>query len=285
MSNSAASIRAKLQDLAKNEGLAFQVVIFRFLHERFLFRLSLSQHKNNFFLKGGALLYSVEETKTRPTKDLDFLAIAIQNDLAGIQEAFRNICMLGHTQDSVWFEPESIEAERISEQDKYEGVRIYLEGGFDSIRQKLQIDIGFGDVMVPSPVEISYPVLLPELDAPLIKAYSIETVVAEKFQAMIELSSANSRMKDFYDVFQILIKGNYDPEALALATIATFRNRQTGYQQNHALFSGAIGESELFQRAWTNFRKKTMVSAPEDFSEVAATIVTSFFEIWESMKG
>ncbi len=284
MSNPAASIRAKLQDLAKKEGLAFQVVIFRFLHERFLFRLSLSQHKNNFFLKGGALLYSVEETKTRPTKDLDFLAIAIQNDLAGIQEAFRNICMLRHTQDSVWFEPESIEAERISEQDKYEGVRIYLEGGFDSIRQKLQIDIGFGDVMVPSPVEISYPVLLPELDAPLIKAYSIETVVAEKFQAMIELSSANSRMKDFYDVFQILKRGNFDSDSLDDAIRATFNNRQTGYQPNHALFNGTIGQSAAFQKAWENFLKKTKVAATSDFNEVVKTISGPLQEIWEGMK-
>jgi len=282
--NNAASMRAKLQELARAEGLAFQLIIFRFLHERFLLRLSLSPYKNHFFLKGGALLYSVEETKTRPTKDLDFLAQSIQNDLAGIQQAFRHICMTGHNQDSVWFDPYSIEAEKISEQDKYEGVRIYLEGGFDSIRQKLQIDIGFGDVMVPSPVEISYPVLLPELEAPLIMAYSIETVVAEKFQAMIELSSANSRMKDFYDVYQILTKRNYNSEALSVATIATFKNRQTGYQLNHALFSGAIGESAVFQKAWENFIKKTKVVAPTDFNVVSSTITNAFLELWESMK-
>jgi predicted nucleotidyltransferase component of viral defense system len=283
MSN-AASIRAKLQQIAKAEGIAFQLIIFRFLHERFLLRLSLSPYKHHFFLKGGALLYSVEETKTRPTKDLDFLAQSIQNDLAEIQKAFRLISMMGHTHDSVWFDPDSIKAERISEQDKYEGVRIYVDGRFDTIHQKLQVDIGFGDVMVPSPVEISYPVLLPELEAPLIKAYSVETVVAEKFQAMIELSSANSRMKDFYDVYQILTKGNFNSVDLTEATRATFRNRQTNYQSNHALFNGTISESPLFQRAWENFIKKTKVKAPSNFNEVASLITGTFLEIWESMK-
>ena len=283
MSN-AASIRAKLHQLARAEGLAFQLIIFRFLHERFLLRLSLSPHKQHFFLKGGALLYSIEETKTRPTKDLDFLAQSIQNDLAGIHEAFRQICMSGHNQDNVWFDPDSIYAERISEQDKYEGVRIYLEGGFDSIRQKLQIDIGFGDIMVPSPVEISYPVLLSELEVPLIKAYSIETVVAEKFQAMIELSSANSRMKDFFDVYQILTMGNFNPIDLSEAIRATFRNRQTRYQPNHALFNGTISESAVFQKGWESFIKKTKVVAPSEFSVVALSITSAFLEIWESMK-
>ena len=97
MSVSAASIRAKLEQMAKLEGIAFQVIIFRFLHERFLFRLSISPFKNQFFLKGGAFLYSVEETKTRPTKDLDFLAQSIQNDLVEIQKAFKRICELEYS--------------------------------------------------------------------------------------------------------------------------------------------------------------------------------------------
>jgi predicted nucleotidyltransferase component of viral defense system len=280
MSISAASIRAKLQQIAKKDGIAFQVIIFRFLHERFLYRLSNSPYKNQFFLKGGALLYSVEETKTRPTKDLDFLAQSIQNELVEIKKALEKICDLPYSEDAVWFDSSSVESERITEQDKYEGVRIYLECGFDTIRQKLQIDIGFGDVMVPAPQEITYPILLPTLEIPLVQAYSIETVIAEKFQAMIELSSANSRMKDFYDVYQILMKGNYNPDTLGEAIRGTFRNRKTNYQPNHALFNGEIGQSPVFQNAWGNFLKKTKVEAPVDFSEVLVFITSSLQEIW-----
>ncbi len=284
MRNSAASIRSKLQQIARSEGLAFQTIIFRFLHERFLFRLSKSAYKNQFYLKGGAFLYSFEETKTRPTKDLDFLAKSIQNDLSAIESAFKHLCQLEYPSDTVWFDPDSVKSERISEQDKYEGVRVFLEGGFDRIRQSLQIDIGFGDVMVPDPVEISYPVLLSTLESPMIQAYSIETVMAEKFQAMIELSLANSRMKDFYDVYQILKKGSYDSDLLTEATKATFRNRQTAFQPNHALFNGGIGQSAIFQKAWDNFTKKTKVAAPSEFNEVAATITCTFLEIWEGLK-
>jgi hypothetical protein len=173
--------------------------------------------------------------------------------------------------------------ERITEQDKYEGVRIYLECGFDRIKQKLQIDIGFGDVIVPEPHEISYPILLPKLEIPVIQAYSIETVVAEKFQAMIELSSANSRMKDFYDVYQILIKYDYNLATLTEAIIGTFKNRKTNYQPNHALFNGEIGQSPVFQKAWENFLKKTKVEAPMDFSEVSNKITSSLQEIWNGL--
>lgn len=283
MSVSAASIRAKLQQIAKTERIAFQVIIFRFLHERFLYRLSISPYKNQFFLKGGAFLYSVEETKTRPTKDLDFLAQSIKNELVEIEKAFKTICDTKYQDDAVWFDSKSVVPERIAEQDKYEGVRIYLEGGFDKIKQKLQIDIGFGDVMVPASQEISYPILLPSLEIPMIQAYSIETVVAEKFQAMIELSSANSRMKDFYDVYQILIKGNYNPDTLGEAIRGTFRNRKTNFQPKHALFNGEIGQSPVFQKAWENFLKKTNVEAPRNFSEVSNRITSSLQEIWNGL--
>ncbi|MBU1718967.1 MAG: nucleotidyl transferase AbiEii/AbiGii toxin family protein, partial [Bacteroidetes bacterium] len=184
--SSAASIRARLMNISREESIPFQVLIFRFLHERLLYRMSRTKWADSFVLKGGNLMYAQQGILTRPTKDIDYLAVNLRNDISLMTMVFAEVCTESYSDDSVWFDEKSISAETISEQEKYEGVRIHIQAGFDTISQQIQIDIGFGDIMTPQPEKIVYPVLLKELESPFIKAYSNETVIAEKFQTMIE---------------------------------------------------------------------------------------------------
>jgi len=200
MKNRAASLKARLLNLSKKENIEFQVLISRFLHERLLYRISISEFSNHFVLKGGAFMYAIQGLKTRPTTDVDFLGQQIANDVDTLCEIFRGICST-ESSDEVQFLPESIQGEPIAELEKYNGVRVFVDTQFDSIRQRLQIDIGFGDVVTPENLQLEYPVLLDDMETPVVRAYSVETVIAEKFQAMIELSLFNSRMKFFFTTF------------------------------------------------------------------------------------
>ena len=238
MSNISASVRGRLASLARKQGVSFQLVIIRYLQERLIYRLSQSRYRDNFYLKGGALVYALQGSKTRFTLDIDLLGKAITGNMQIIKAAFAEICSLACPSDGVSFNSETIDAEIISEHNRQNGIRLFIYGGFHTIKQRLQIDIGFGDVVVPDPIQyIEYPVLLSDSEVPVIIAYSPETLIAEKFQAMIELSSVNSRMKDFYDVYKILISRNIDVNSLEESIKATFLNRQTFYTENHSLFS------------------------------------------------
>jgi predicted nucleotidyltransferase component of viral defense system len=198
--NKGASIRQKLLNISKSkeENVTFQTIIVRYLHERLLFRLSQSEYKNHFFLKGGALIYALDNKITRPTKDLDLLGQSVPGDLESVKTIFQEICSINDN-DAVTFLAETITVEPIKEEDKYEGVRLHIDGKFDSIKQRLQVDIGFGDVIFPEPQIIHYPLLLSENSPVELKTYTIESIIAEKVHAMVVLGLANSRMKDFYD--------------------------------------------------------------------------------------
>jgi hypothetical protein len=177
--------------------------------------------------------------------------------------------------DAVTFDIDSIEAGEIAGQDEYSGIRLFINAFLDTINQRLQIDVGFGDIVTPAPVELSYPTLLPDSEAPVIKAYSLETVVAEKFEAMIDLSTANSRMKDFYDVYQILITRKLNGEILDAAIRETFRNRNTHYSSDHALFSASFTDNAARIRQWKAFLSKNHLDTNLEFSSVVDEILHS----------
>jgi len=160
------SIRSRLLNFAKKENLAFQLVIIRYLHERLLYRVSLSRYTNNFCLKGGVLLYFYSREQTRPTRDIDFLGTDIPNEINFIETAFKEICSVNHHQDAVVFNTGSIVAEEITGQDKYPGIRLFVHANLDTIRQRIQVDIGFGDIVIPAPVQLYYPTILLESEIP-----------------------------------------------------------------------------------------------------------------------
>ena len=279
----ATSIRAKLYNLSKRENLPYQGIIFRYLHERLLFRLSKSSYSGLFCLKGGNLMYALDGLASRPTNDLDFAFISPDYDEAYIKAAFAEICRIPWEADKVWFDAESIATQQIAGH-RHQGIRLLIDAGFDTIIQRIQIDVGFGDVLTPSAVTIVFPVLLSHLESPILLAYSAETVVAEKFQAMILLSSANSRMKDFYDIFILLKKNCLDKQKLQEAIKATFINRQTPYAENQLLFEPNYSENKQRQTMWKAFLRKTGLNQEIPFDEVVATITSELKPCWENLK-
>jgi predicted nucleotidyltransferase component of viral defense system len=283
MNNRAVSIRARLLNLAKKEGIDFQLIIIRFLHERLLYRLSVSDYSQQLILKGGAFIYAMQGLKSRPTIDVDLLGTQISNDIEVLCKVFRQICAI-ESRDEVTFNPKSVVGELITQQDKHNGVRLYIDASFHTVRQRIQIDVGFGDIVIPVVQELEYPILLDDMQVPVIQAYSKETVIAEKFQAMIELSVANSRMKDFYDVYKLLADNEFDNDTLEEAIKATFANRETSYAENHALFSVDFATNLQRKRSWTAFLNKINRDKELDFEEVMRLIKEKLMPYWAKMK-
>jgi len=283
MNNHAASIRARLLNLAKKEGIDFQLIILRFLHERFLYRLSVSAYSQQLILKGGAFIYAMQGIKSRPTTDIDLLGMQLSNDVEVLCEAFRHICAV-QSADEVTFNPESVVGELITEHNKYNGIRLYIDASFHTVRQRIQIDVGFGDIVIPVVQELEYPILLDDMQVPVIHAYSKETVIAEKFQAMIELSVVNSRMKDFYDVYMLLFDNEFNSDSLEEAIKTTFKNRRTSYIESHSLFTPEFASDRLRKRSWSAFLKKISKDQELTFEEVMQLIIKKLMPFWERMK-
>ena len=253
---SSTSIRAVLMNLSRKEGLPFQQVITRYLHERLLYRLSLSEYRQNFILKGGNLLYALEGLHTRPTIDIDMLAKQIVGNKEKLKNIFTNICSIKYDDDCVIFDAFNIEVSDIAKEKKYSGVRLLINVQLDTIKQTIQIDIGFGDIITPAPFSLLYPTLLAGLNPPDIMVYTKETVIAEKFHAMIALGTFNSRMKDFYDVYNLLKNNDIVDMNLKEAVFQTFSQRNTILAANHPLFSEDFTKNpnRIFQ--WKHFLKK-----------------------------
>ncbi|MDR2231687.1 MAG: nucleotidyl transferase AbiEii/AbiGii toxin family protein [Tannerella sp.] len=279
----AKSIRAVLKNIADHEGLDLQSILTRYFHERLLYRIFNSAYLNRFFLKGGALLFAFEGLHARPTNDIDMLATQISNDREIIKQIFRTICNIKYDDDCVFFNADSIETMNITEDDKYVGVRIFIATRLDTVKQRLQIDIGFSDIISPAPVRLTYPVLLNEFEYPVIQAYSIETVIAEKFEIMIARSTLNSRMKDFYDVYILLKNHNINDETLTIAIRQTFKHRNTGFVDNHSLFSESFYRDINRQILWKAFLRKIKHSGELEFSTVMICIVERLYPIYRNL--
>jgi hypothetical protein len=197
--NVPASVRQRLLNLAHQTKQDFGLLLMKYALERLLYRLSVSPHRDIFVLKGALLFDLWTHQPYRPTRDLDLLGCG-DSSLERYRKLFSEICTQTVEDDGVSFFADTVTAERIRDDEDYEGVRLVLQARLGAARISLQIDIGFGDVITPSPVEVEYPTLL-DFPAPKLRAYPKETVVAEKFEAMVKLGIANSRMKDFYDLF------------------------------------------------------------------------------------
>lgn len=270
------SVRARLLNISKNYGEkdGFMKLLVRYLHERLIYRISVSRYRENFFLKGGSLLFAYNGMKGRPTQDIDFLAAKISRDAARLKEIFAEICQIECEEDGVIFDAASIRTAEITQERKYPGTRVIIVAHLDTIVQQISADIGFGDVIVPAPVDLDYPVFLDTTPPISIKAYSLETVVAEKFHAMVEKDTENSRMKDFFDCYQILINQSdlIDEAVLEDAIRATFENRDTVIADNLQLFTDAFSNDDFRNSLWKNFLKKINWQDQIEFAEVMKVI-------------
>jgi predicted nucleotidyltransferase component of viral defense system len=244
-------MRARLLNLSKATCQSFDLVLTRFALERLLFRLSRSSHADRFVLKGAMLMMSWFEDPHRATRDLDLLGFGDPNPDA-ILATFREI-LSQDADDGVAFDTEALRVDRIREQLAYGGLRLRMLASIAGARINLTIDIGFGDALDPGAETIDYPTLL-DLPAPRLRAYARETVIAEKFQAMVALGRTNSRMKDFYDIWLLSRSFAFDDDRLARAIAATFTRRGTKIPvEPPDALSPAFAADEQKQRQWRAF--------------------------------
>ena len=262
MNNVAASVRARLLNVAKAQGVDFNQVLVRFALERILYRLSQSEHADRFLLKGALLFTLWYDMPHRPTRDADLLGFG-PSDLDSIAQTFRDIASVD-VDDGMVFDPASVTAEEIRKEAGYAGARVLISGEIARARCKTQIDIGFGDAVTPGPVDATYPVLLDDLPAPRLRTYPVYTVVAEKLHAIALLGMTNSRVKDYLDLSVLLERETLDTDLLAQAVKATFERRGmavptslpvgltdefSGDATRQALWHAFLKKNELVQQA------------------------------------
>lgn len=276
--NVAASVRQRLLNITKETGEDFNLILNRYGMERLLFRLSCSEWRDQFLLKG-ALLFSVwNQEPHRPTRDADFLGL-MQPEIARLKNIFSSLCIKARVEDGIEFDPDSVYVEEIRENNTYEGLRVKMSGLLDRAKISLQIDIGFGDVVTPDPEVVALPVIL-DHEAPVLKAYPIYTVVAEKLEAIVKLGMVNSRMKDFYDLLIICKQFDLDKQLLLDAIVATFRRRKTTLSGDKPVaFTRDFIDDPGKQRLWKAFVERNRLKDVPELGEVMQTLETYFSPI------
>lgn len=267
--NIGASVRARLLQLAKARGWGFELVLIRFALERLLFRLSRSRHADRFVLKGAMLMMSWFDDPHRGTRDLDLLGFG--DPSAGpMLEAFREI-LAQAAEDGVEFDVDALRVDRIREELEHGGLRLRTTASVGGARISLTIDIGFGDTLEPGVEVLNYPSML-DFPAPRLRAYARETVIAEKFQAMVALGRVNSRMKDFYDIWILSRSFSFDDDRLARAIAATFARRKTRIPESLPdALTAAFAMDEQKQRQWSAF-VEDVAQDPGDLASVVGGI-------------
>ncbi len=258
--NLCASILARLLTLAKQRGDDYSLLLNRFALERLLARVSTSPHADRFLLKGALLFALWYDTPHRPTRDADLLGFG-PDDEANLIATFREVAIMD-LGDGIVFDPDSVKADAIREDNTYGGTRITLVARIGSARCALQIDVCFGDAVTPGPQTVTYPTLLADFHAPTLRVYPVYTVIAEKYQAMVMLGQANSRMKDFFDLAVIARRTELDGATLAAAIAATFTRRQTALPTERPLaLTKQFSEDTAKLRQWQAFLNKNRIEA------------------------
>jgi predicted nucleotidyltransferase component of viral defense system len=254
--NITASVRQKLINLSKERGEDPNLVFIRYAIERFLYRLSCSKQSGKFILKG-AMLWTVWTGKPhRPTKDLDLLGFG-DASADTLRMLFVEICNVPVKSDGLTFNADTIQITEIREEQEYPGQRVKLESRLGNARINIQIDIGFGDSVIPAPVEIDYPTLL-DMPSPHIKAYPIETVIAEKIETIVSKGVPNSRMKDFYDLMILSQEFDFDGSNLSEAIKATFERRGTNIPiERPIVFTEEFYANQEKQVQWQAFLRSS----------------------------
>jgi len=249
--NMGASVRARLLDISRERNQTFQLVLTHYVIERLLYRLSRTKHRDRLILKGAMLLTKWFDDPVRPTQDLDLLAVG-DDDAEEMVKTFREICAVPF-EDGVVFDANAVEVDHVREELVYGGLRIKTNATVDKARVRVVIDIGFGDAVEPGLQEMDVPVML-DFPAPHLRAYSRETVIAEKFQAMVMLGRANSRMKDLYDIWVLSRTHEFKGDGLARAIAATFKRRKTEIpSQPPDALSSAFAEGAAKIQQWNSF--------------------------------
>jgi len=269
--NIAASVKARLQNVAVKRGEDFNLLLLRYGIERLLFRLSQSPYADRFLLKGAMLFVVWDEKTHRPTRDLDLLGFG-PSEKEDLLQIFRAVVATLVVDDGLVFDPDLVRAEKIREDNTYGGIRVRLMGKLGPAEVPVQIDVGVGDAVTPAPESASFPTLL-DFPAPYVRTYPVYTVVAEKFEAMVKLGMANTRMKDFHDVWFLARRFEFDRTILRQAIEATFARRQTNLAPSPEPLTDEIANDPTKQAQWAAFlRRNGLTSAPSQFNEVVSEL-------------
>lgn len=258
----AASVRARLKQRADTTGEDFNLTLTHYGLERLLYRLSVSPHAGNYLLKGALLFGLWYDQPHRPTRDADLLGFGASDGATAVA-VFQNLCRI-EVADGIAFDPASVKGATIRKEAGYGGVRIDVRALLDGARIALQVDIGFGDAVSPAPVWIDYPVLLADLPAPRLRAYPKAVVVAEKLHAICLLGMANTRMKDYFDLWVLLTEGALASETLRGALHATFARRQLPLPTDPPVgLRDTFARDAVKQVQWAAFLKKNRLASME----------------------
>lgn len=279
ITNPGASVRARLLELSRSRRIDFQRVLQRYAIERVLYRLGASRNRDNFVLKGATLFILWDESLDRPTKDLDFAGYW-SSDPASLEAAFREIFEVPCPDDGLLFDLGSLRLEPIRDQHEYHGFRLSLKATLDGASIPLQIDVGFGDTVIPPPALAEFPILL-KGPVPQVKVYSREMAIAEKLHAMVSHGLANSRMKDFFDIFVLSRRFGFAGETLLKSIEATFSGRKQNFDEE---LPPALSAEFYVDRAdfWRGFQRRFRAAeVPSDFPEVGEQVRAFLLPAWQ----
>ncbi|MGD1149338.1 MAG: nucleotidyl transferase AbiEii/AbiGii toxin family protein [Thermoanaerobaculaceae bacterium] len=263
------SVRERLVALGHRRGEEPNLVLTRYAAERLLYRLSRTEHRDAFVLKGAMLFAAWSGYPHRPTRDMDLLGLGVLSP-ESVRTIFADVCVVSVEDDGMVFDPETVRVEEIREGNEYGGLRVRLVGSMGTSRLPVQVDVGIGDAVVPDPIDIEYPTLLP-FPAPRIRAYPLEAVIAEKLHAMVVLGVANSRMKDFFDLATMAAHCTVDGTRLRDAIAATFARRGSGLPDGDPIaLSGAFATAPEKQSQWNAFLDRSRL--PNDPAGLAGVV-------------
>lgn len=271
------SILARLRHQGRIRGLEPQAMLLLYIQECFLARLSQSRYVDQLVLKGGLSMYARYRAEARPTRDIDLAGLGMPNTPTAVSEVITEIARI-EVADGLDFDGQSLQAREILEDAAHTGIRVELWVMLGKSRERLQLDISFGNVITPGPVTLSFPSLLGSVSYP-IQGYPLESVLAEKLAAVTELGPGNTRMKDFFDLHWILSQEPLDDHSLRIALHRTFISRGIHPQQLAPTL--AILDHPDTQRRWDQFCRNTRVEAPGQISTVLQTIMARFQNLAE----
>jgi predicted nucleotidyltransferase component of viral defense system len=277
------SVHQRLLNKARGENRPFNELLQYYAMEKFLLRISKLPQADNFVLKGALLLRARGITDIRPTRDIDFLRFG-ESSISAIEKILADACRID-IEDGLAFDPGSVQGKQIREQEAYDGVRVAIDGRLGNARIKIHVDIGFGDVITPGPLWIEYPTILDD-DHPKLQAYTLESTIAEKYQAMVKLDLANSRMKDFYDIYFLTGNRSFEGRRLQKAIQNTFERRETEIPMDlPAALTDEFAKDAMKITQWNAFLNKlSSKQMPTDLAVVVERLANFLWPVTKAIK-
>ena len=282
--NISASVHQRLLNEARESSRPFNEIFQKFAMERIIYRLSKSPYNDLFILKGALMFCVWFGPDNRPTMDIDLLG-SLNNNLEKISSVMKEICQTQVEEDGIFFNPDSVTTTKITEDAEYEGVRVRIKGNLGNARINIQIDIGFGDEIIPAPQKVYYPSLL-DFSKPLIHGYSRESIIAAKFQVIVKFGIVNTRIKDFYDIWYLSQNLDFRGHYLTRAIIKTFQKRNTAIENSASIFRKTFKKDPEKDSQWKSFLKKAKIErTPHLFVQILEEIQTFLEPVIFSITG